>query len=80
VTKGNRAVVKGGPVRKTKLYEYFKGRTGDLLWGEETCKAIPSNAIKGQGYLGNDNRNTKFGYGCRTGAPSPATGETGICV
>lgn len=57
---------------------YLKGRTGDILWREEPCKAISSNAIKGQDYLGNGIRNTKFCYRCRTEAPRPATGETGI--
>lgn len=71
-------MVKGSPVRKSKLYWYLKGRTGDILWREEPCKAISSNAIKGQDYLGNGIRNTKFGYRCRTEAPRPATGETGI--
>lgn len=57
---------------------YLKGRTGDILWREEPCKAISSNAIKGQDYLGNGIRNTKFCYRCRTEAPRTATGETGI--
>lgn len=49
----------------TKLHVYLKGRTGDLLWRGEPHKAVSSNSIKEQDYLGNE-----FGYGCRTGTPA----------
>lgn len=39
-----------------------------------------SNTIKDQDYLGNGFRGTKFGYGCRTGMPRPATEGKGIKV
>lgn len=76
--KANRAVVKGSPVRKTKHYGYLKRKTGYFLWREEPFETILSNAIESQDYLHNGVRNTKFEYGCRTGASRSATGET--CV
>lgn len=74
--KANRTVVKGSPVRKTKLCGYLKGKTGYFLRREEPFETILSNAIEGRDYLHNGVRNTKFGYGCRTGASRSATGET----
>lgn len=70
--------MKGSPVRKTKHYGYLKRKTGYFLWREEPFETILSNAIEGQDYLHNGVRNTKFEYGCRTGASRSATGET--CV
>lgn len=47
-------------------------------WREEPHKAISSNSMKDQDYLGNGFKGTTFGIGCRTGTPRPATGAKGI--